>query len=72
MKLIFKAFIALIGMGVLAVGATAVAIVGLVSVVMFKQAKLADGKNKAPFGTKTKNRDPEIYEPMSLEEIRAL
>ena len=70
MRFILKSIIGLIGLFVVAAGATLVAFVGVVGVLIFKQAKLADGKSPNRVGETIS--EPAVYEPMSLEEIRAL
>ena len=71
MRFLIKAFVGMVGFLVVATGALVVTAVGVAGVVLFKQAKLADGVGKQR-NTKSVPKEPVAYEPMTLEEIRAL
>ena len=71
MRFLIKAFVGMVGFFVVAAGALVVTAVGVAGVVLFKQAKLADGVGKQQH-TKSVPKEPVAYEPMTLEEIRAL
>ena len=71
MRLIIKSIIAIFGLILVAGGAAVVALFGVGGFLMFKQAKLADGGKQQAWPNQTP-REPVAYEPMSLDEIRAL
>ena len=72
MKFIIKSVVALVGLIIVTGGAAFVAIFGLGSFLMLKYAKSADGLTQNSQHGKTGKREPLEYEPMTLEEIRAL
>ena len=71
MRLLFKTITALLGLTIVTIGALGVTVVGIAGAVLFMYAKQADGSKPTIFG-QTKHREPVEYEPMTLEEIRAL